>query len=624
MKEKTGSFFERFVDRIVLAVVGAVCLWLLITRVLISPNYVEYNNMSFAPGAVDSYILGQTHDLEARLAAEADPLPPPPATADAGRILEGPLGGFDAAACALLPDYMILDLGIERDYPLPEIGKIEDAAASHLRSVAYLPVSVVDEENPYDQLTCEPNDLDLVTVEGQIDAAGIYGRFLDSFAGQDIPPEWRDPCLAVPVFAAVELQRQRLLEDGSWGEWQRVRRPGIDSRRDVFEAVADSRRMTPGEVRMRLLQFGDWQMQRDLLQPESYRIASADQEWFPPSLEKEFLDIQRQMELKAKRAAMEAEKRERERERTRFRGRTPGGMGRTGELGGEEEMFGSRSRRRPDARRQPPDAQNRRGQPQSQRLSVNDVYTKFQQCLVDSLTEYSQLTEPLPFWALDDTVVPGQTYRYMIRAGVFNPVAGTGQVRDEDGDRADDAVLWSEFSDVTEPLSIPEKLYFFPVGVQEASGTVNVQVFRYVLGYWYSRNFMVWPGEVMGRFEEYEPPETDEGQDLTVPKSIDYSTGAVFLGLMPVTDWVGTRVLRDRHYFDMLYCFDASTMMHRPIQSRYWDDELRVAFNEVSRLEKAEKLPLRPWGSKHGARKAKVEDEEFDEYDEEESPWFSE
>lgn len=621
MKEKTGSLLERYVDRIVLAVVGAVCLWLLITRVLISPNYVEYDGLSFTPANIDRYIFAQTTDLEARLATEPDPLPPPPEAADVSDMLQPPLGGLEIPGYALLPDYLVLDLGVERDYRLPEIGQVEKAAASHLRAVAYMPVSEVDEEHPYEQMNTEPDDLDLVTVEGKIDVAGIYSRFFECFAGENIPPEWRDPCLAEPVFAAVDLQRQRLTSDGSWSGWENVPRASIDWRTGMFGKVTDSQDMPPGEVRMRLLQFSNWQVQRDLLQPESYRIASAEQEWFPPSLAEEFLEIQRKAELQAKRAALEAEKRQRERERGRFRGRGVGGAtGRGEEFGTGEEMFSTRTRQRPDQRRRSDVGRKRES---GGRLSSNDVYTKFERILIDASTKYSQMTEPLLFWAYDDTAEPGRTYRYKLRVGIFNPVAGTGQVSDEYARLADQAVLWSEFSEVTESVAVPAKLYFFPVGVQESSGTVNVQIFRYVLGYWYSRNFVIWPGEVVGRQEENEPDET--GQNLTLPETIDYGTGAVFVGLMPVTDWIGARVLRDRHYFDMLYCFDPSDIKHRPIQSRYWDGDLRIAFNEVSRLEKMEKQPLRPWGSKHGGRKVTVQEaEEFSEYEEEEALWFGE
>ena len=49
--------------------------------------------------------------------------------------------------------------------------------------------------------------------------------------------------------------------------------------------------------------------------------------------------------------------------------------------------------------------------------------------------DISKLRETITFWAYDDTVEPGASYQYRIRIGVFNPVAGTGQVREEDARR---------------------------------------------------------------------------------------------------------------------------------------------------------------------------------------------
>ncbi len=37
---KIGSFFEEHIEKIVLGIVGLVCVWLLITRVIFSPNEV--------------------------------------------------------------------------------------------------------------------------------------------------------------------------------------------------------------------------------------------------------------------------------------------------------------------------------------------------------------------------------------------------------------------------------------------------------------------------------------------------------------------------------------------------------------------------------------------------------
>ena len=77
--------------------------------------------------------------------------------------------------------------------------------------MAYIPTENVDSENSYDTVSHEPNDLDLVTVEARFDVRALYDRFYENFSGEYINEEWRDPCLAVPIFAAVDLQRQEVL-----------------------------------------------------------------------------------------------------------------------------------------------------------------------------------------------------------------------------------------------------------------------------------------------------------------------------------------------------------------------------------------------------------------------------
>jgi len=165
---------------------------------------------------------------------------------------------------------------------------------------------------------------------------------------------------------------------------------------------------------------------------------------------------------------------------------------------------------------------------------------------------------------------------------------------------------------VTEPVEIPKTLYFFPREIQEAARTVTIRICRYVLGYWYGKDFPVKVGEVIGKAVEYEAEAeaTDETaqapEDVTVPETIDYSTGAVLVDIVPVSDWDGGNNLRARNYFDMLYSFDAVNIKHMPIKTRYWTDELQAKFNEIKKLEEELKEPLRPWAEGARRRRASI------------------
>jgi hypothetical protein len=66
MSEKRGNFFEAHIEKMVFAIIGIVCLWLLTTRVLISPNYVEFDNKKFSAGEIDTYIDNEAKSLSSR------------------------------------------------------------------------------------------------------------------------------------------------------------------------------------------------------------------------------------------------------------------------------------------------------------------------------------------------------------------------------------------------------------------------------------------------------------------------------------------------------------------------------------------------------------------------------
>ena len=59
MSKEGGNFFEKHVEKMVLGVVGLVCLWLLVTHVLMSPNVVVVDRKPLNPGRIDPYVSKQ-------------------------------------------------------------------------------------------------------------------------------------------------------------------------------------------------------------------------------------------------------------------------------------------------------------------------------------------------------------------------------------------------------------------------------------------------------------------------------------------------------------------------------------------------------------------------------------
>jgi len=692
MIKKGNNLFEEHIEKIVFAIVGLACVILFFTRVLFSPNYVEYEGGKFSPGGIDDYISTSKDaaDLKEKLSNEPEPKSYKRKKGDFVALVDSAISEIDISVPWPLPIHSSMDFD-RRKYVIPEIGEVNEATIEYIRAVAYVPTVEISEEVVYDKAVREVNDIDFVTVEAKFDVKGLYEGFYDSFAGSDVQEEqWRDPCLAKPVFAAVQLQRQEMLADGSWGDWEIVPRTRIDHRKKMFEVIEDVAKLPPGGMKVRLLQFDDRVVRIDLLQPKAYRIASAREEWFPPSLHKKFLQLLREKEMEEKRAAIEAAKeakkegREQESERRRegqgIRGTEPrrrsggriyeefegrdellagGGTsarerrprtGRSERLGDSREVLPRRRERREKLEREKELLRLARSREVSRTTSVDDVYREFNGISIVRMTDLARMREPLMFWAHDDTVESEKRYRYRIRVGVFNPIAGTNQFSEEYIGFKNKVVLWSEFSDITEAVDIPGRLYFFARDIQnEAAKIVTVQVSRYVLGYWNSKDFAVEQGEVIGKvvesettsetrrratapefFEErgaaaYEEYSEEDlrimgiGSDTigrTVPETIDYTTGAVLVDVIAVNDWSGAKNLHPRHYFDMLYTFDGMNIERMPIRTRYWAKDVLIKFNEIKKSERAPREPFRNWGSKVIEGAPVISEPEY-EYDEE-------
>jgi len=250
--------------------------------------------------------------------------------------------------------------------------------------------------------------------------------------------------------------------------------------------------------------------------------------------------------------------------------------------------------------------------------STGDVYYEYDDILITRRTDLSKMREPLVFWAHDDTVGPAKTYRYRIRLGVFNPAAGAGQSSKQNNSQKNEVVLWSNFSNVTDAVHIPARLYFFANEIQEAAKTVTVQVSKYVLGYWHSQEFRVKPGEVIGKVVETEVPKKEDrikdrrlalamGAPMlpkdkpVVPETIDYGTGAVLVDAVAVNDWVGPGQLRPRPYHDMLYTYGGMDIQHMPVKASNWPAQLVAAFYDIQKAQREPPQPFRDWDSRIGA-----------------------
>ena len=620
MSKKSGNFFERHIEKIVLAIVGVICIWLLITRVLISSSSVKLGSDKVGPGEIDVRINAQANRLREKLQEPPTAVEPP--EAQVGRYKELVASAIDISSgvCYPIPSAATKLAGAESKYGVPEIGVVSEVAARLISGVAYVPAGEVGQQISYFEGGTKLADLDLVTVEGSLDTAELYGRFSESFAGDGED----ESHYARPVFAAVQLQRQKMRSDGSWpGDdgWEKVPRAKNGRLREMFEIPERVDELSWGEtVEILMIRFDQPNVKIVLLQPEPYNFYIPVDSWLPPRLATERekrLEEQRAEEQRERREQKRAEEERERRERSRSRGAGRGGVAGRG-LGSRRFETPSTDRTRRSVAEQPGRRASRSGERGGgvepgigfRRLSSGaglpgqtgdygtrrttgsrskEEETEYVKIKVTTETDISRL-QKLVFWAHDDTAQPGSTYLYRIRIGVFNPIAGTDQFSQKDEAFKGDVVLWSDFSEVTEAIRIPGRLYFFPQKVaRQADKSVTVEVSKKLLGKWYSEGFIVRPGEVIGQVKDLS--ETDGAQkrvrtDDLSPTSVDYRTGAMLVDVVDVSDWGGTSVLRPRNYSDMLYTADGENIEHLPIKESYWPEELRAKFKQIKEHQK--------------------------------------
>jgi hypothetical protein len=705
-----GRFFENHVEKIVLVIVGGLCAVLFFKFVIFSPNAVTVGNKRYAPSQIDRAISEQAKALQSSLGRDGGAVKGPKYTSVlTGRldpnnpvvagIVEKPLPqgfmglfrsplSFVTDQASIVPPARTVATTARRFKLPPRIGPVTEVAVNHIRAAAWVPTEALTPQRGYDKVDVEANDVDLVTVEAKFDTVELYRQFRAHFNGEEVArSEWRDPCLATPTFAAVELQRRALLGNDTWSDWQDVPRCQAETNGELFRITDRVTDLPPGGLDVRLIQFRRPGIVMDLLQPEPYQIASAEEDWFPPSFYDKYRSLQKKVDLETKREEREkARDQQQARDDGRYRdggrmggaaggmggtatgpggryrntgpaGGVAGGMGgtatgpggryrNTGPAGGAGDMYGGGYGTDTTARSRRGAARTRgRGQdeamlydggmygggvdPTMRKTSVNEVYRDFSQVLLNYRTKLDELEKPMLFWAFDDTARPGGTYQYRIRLGVFNPVAGTNQLVEQDTDKKDQVILWSDFSGVAGPVAIPERMYFFAKDAQVPKNSATVEVARYSLGYWRSESFEVKPGEAIGR--EMKPKKTEDrrrpgemggritdadyaayggplgmGGEMgdfympptpekasTAPEMIDYRTGKTLIDVVQVSDWGDAPNLRPRTYQEMLYTGDGQIIEHMPASMTYWPKDLVTHYQFVSAESKKEPQEFR-------------------------------
>jgi hypothetical protein len=640
MSKKRDNLFELYIDKVVLGVAGLLSLWLLWVFVLGSPYATEYDGQKLSPGQIDKYIEKQGIE---QLLSKLEEAPKPKVydqtkkkAPQFTKMVQCSINRIDESVCIPIPGYGRKVAVDSRIYTLPEIGEVGDVAVEHYRSVVHKPLEPVGSDNPYSMALTEFGDIDIVTVQASFDTASLYKNFEQSFSGRLVRRDWQDKNLAKPVFAAVDLQRRRKLDNGSFGKWEAVGRTKVDGLKAMLESIPekiDDKHTT----NLLMVKFDEFSIRRGILQPATYEFAASNDDWLAPTFHKEYAKL------------MEEERDKLRREQQQFgRGTSDplgrgvggrmgavggrggragalggrGGGGRTGAVGGRgaraggsggrggrTEALGSRGRGADRGRRSTrggaaagrygtPQPGDERGKEKKKERKVSDVYEDFKKVLMTEKKTLDKMREPLLSWAHDDTVVPGESYQYRIRLGVFNPIAGRDWFRENQEDYKDKPILWSEYSKETEIVDVPLMMHFFPLDVvAKEEKAVKIKVAKFHNGKWRSEDFQVRPGEMIGNVVERKPA---EGENLlgsygvgktneagNTVELIDFSTGASLVDVVQTSDWTGINRLQQRDYADVLYSKDddEASIAHLAVKTRNWPEELQQEFGKIRAAE---------------------------------------
>jgi hypothetical protein len=617
MSKKKGNFIDQYLDKIILGLTAAAALYLMWAFVLSNPYGQKVGNRKLSPSEIDSVNLRQAREIQEKLgqSLEATKQYSQNKAVELSNKIDCPIPQISIVSWWPLPGGGQTGIGDDRQYAIPKIPIMENVNLVSLRGTVRMPTEDVTPEIPYASVAAKPQDMDLVTFSAKLNLQMLYDNFRQSFMGMRLPPQWRDPVLADPVIARIELQRRSQKEDGSWTDWQTVPFNRIDPYQKTLRDIPlTTEQMTYGNVDLFMNSCREPAVMKDILQPPIYDFLSTQIKWLPAQWYQESTKIAEEQERQRVKEERDRRMRERSAPANRPGGglsgadtrRQPGGGvqsggrgGRSGR-GGDLMMEGMGMGGGPDGLGMPVPVK-----PTKPTRTVEDIEKEANAAKIDDKTKLSTLKE-LTVWVHDDSVVSGLTYQYRTRLGVFNPIAGKEWFAPESQQYKNQVVLWSPYTEVAEAVKIPKMLHMFPMDVLSDGSGVAVDIYKYYMGRWHTQSFDVHFGQMIGKPMESKPPKTGVGgavgqEMMGMPMGmpgempmmeniaglgsqalqVDYSTGYMLMDVQVRTNWI-TPSIRSQTVSNMLYLDDQNRILNLATKkSNSWSKELNTEYNAV-------------------------------------------
>lgn len=596
-KKQTLSLLEMHLEKIALAAAGIVFLLVVVWQFFLTTGIeIQASAESLSVTEAAKQAAGQAEQIRLAMRsgkAQVEPLEP---LGDFIQIAElqvadryrAPLGMITPSN--LLPQKQIQTID---NFPrLADLG-LQGPKTKLYHTQAWVPGA----DN-----TEQVQDVDFVTLEARLPLAQIRKQFQAGFANPQLKVPVKNP---EPILAAVDLQRSSLLPDGGWSPWKSVSRLDIGPLAIKDQPSEDFSNYTKAEFEVLMGIRSQPETQYRICQPQPYALV--DEYWLPPTE----LEAQKKLEQERSRPA-------------------PGPRGPA-----QPDQLLPRDRNPRNA----PAAPTQRGPaPPTRRDSIRPAPTQPGRGTYDQryggptdytypgrvptgreyypgptgirtgrtglaggpvATEAQDYLEKdeITLWAHDGSVVPGVIYRYRLRVGVFNPIAGTDWFKPQDQQYKNQAVLWTPFTPSDDKdyqfVKVPKRVHFFPKtsGATEKA-VASVDIYRWQNGQWYHRPYRITPGSVIGQVDEpFEKksgttaanPATSRLTGTPEPAKIDFSTGATVIDIVPKsTHWYRSGAsLNQETTTDIVYRDTDGAVRRLAVDSRCWPQDLRQKRTEI-------------------------------------------
>ncbi|MBP9025192.1 MAG: hypothetical protein KBH81_03495 [Phycisphaerae bacterium] len=558
MARGSVNIFEQHVEKITLGLAAVFLLLMVYLYMVRSPNRVSYGNQKLAPAELTEAIQRDTEALKKAMSnAPAVDTDVPDYSA---QLLEQHSAGLfkrQAGQEPLVPDRLpwAADFGL----PIPNLAEEQEEGQSDIALVPPLaptaPVSragrnlVIRERSSLTQTSeddeggpaSEAVELPWVTVAAYFDRA----------AQQDAMTKAGYATYLSKIYiAGVDVQRQELLADGNYSEWQDVTpsmampqvgtpAPEIDANSGVL-INRDALNNVFATIKAN---------QASICQPPFYRI-EAGEEWRMPPLDGyPDADGPKTAAKGAKQPSKEDGRKgpikvdpnpvddKTARDKATQALKRAEDAYRSGQddaaLQAAEEVLGNKAataRARNRARAIRRSVRLMEKQKGASAKPAFPVQTRKEGSQEANLVAHPDDPNKVAVWFHDDTVESGKSYRYRLRVNLWNRYLGKFAAL-KDREQAKLPVLLGDWSLPGEPVTVPPAAYFFVTSAPPGKDTVGVTVYKWHKGERVSKIFYVGVGDLIGQVQEGETGILDRETLQPTRESVDYSTGALVLDL---------------------------------------------------------------------------------------------